>query len=62
MFSNDENGKPLSLGVFCEQEIVRFNILLTLMRKSLTMLDKAIEGTVVMSMELEQMFNFFLVG
>lgn len=62
VFANDENGKPLSLGVFCEQEIVRFNILLNIMRKSLIMLDRAIEGTVVMSMELEQMFNNFLDG
>lgn len=62
VFANDENGKPLSLGVFCEQEIVRFNILLNVMRKSLIMLDRAIEGTVVMSMELEQMFNNFLDG
>jgi len=62
VFSNDDNGKPLSLGVFAEQEIVRFNILLSTMRKSLTMLDKAIEGTVVMSLDLELMFNDFLLG
>lgn len=62
MFANDDNGKPLSLGVFCEQEIVRFNYLLNTMRKSLINLDKAIEGTVVMSMELEQMYFDFLDG
>lgn len=62
VFANDDNGKPLSLGVFCEQEIVRFNLLLSCMRSSLTMLDKAIEGTVVMSMDLEEMFNDFLAG
>merc|ERR550537_1703694 len=52
-FKNDENGKPLSLGTFCHQEVDRFNFLLNTMRKSLVLLDKAIEGTVVMSLELE---------
>lgn len=49
VFANDDNGKPLSLGVFCEQEVVRFNFLLDVIRKSLATLDKAIEGIVVMS-------------
>lgn len=53
VFKFDDNGKPLSLGTFCGQEVERFNLLLDVMRKSLTMLDKAIEGTVVMSMDLE---------
>jgi dynein heavy chain len=42
--------------------VERFNYLLKTMRTSLVMLDKAIEGTVVMSMELELMFNSFLAG
>lgn len=50
----------LSLGVFVGQEIDRFNKLLSVMKSTLINLDKAIEGTVVMSMELEQMFNNFL--
>jgi dynein heavy chain len=58
----DAQGKPLSLGTFCKQEVERFNYLLSTMRTSLTMLDKAIEGTVVMSLELEVMFNAFLDG
>lgn len=58
----DENNKPLSLGTFCHQEVERFNILLNIMRKSLIMLDQAIVGTVVMSLELEMMYNNFLDG
>jgi dynein heavy chain len=50
----------VSLGVFVGQEIDRFNGLLRVMRNSLINLDKAIQGTVVMSMELEMMFNDFL--
>jgi dynein heavy chain len=62
VFKMDENDKPLSLGTFCHQEVERMNILLTIMRKSLIMLDQAIEGTVVMSLELETMYNNFLDG
>ena len=50
----------VSLGVFVGQEIDRFNKLLSVMKSSLVNLDKAIQGTVVMSMELEMMFNDFL--
>lgn len=50
----------ISLGVFVGQEIDRFNKLLSVMKSTLVNLDKAIEGTVVMSMELEMMFNNFL--
>jgi dynein heavy chain len=54
------DGQMVSLGVFVGQEIDRFNKLLSVMRSSLVNLDKAIQGTVVMSMELEMMFNDFL--
>ncbi len=50
----------ISLGVFVGQEIDRFNKLLHVMKSTLINLDKAILGTVVMSMELEQMFNNFI--
>lgn len=53
-------GVENSLGVFVRQEIERFNKLLNAIRKSLVDLEKAILGTVVMSMELEQMFGRFL--
>jgi len=42
------------------QEIERFNTLLSEMGRSLDQLDKAIEGTVVMSMELEGVMARFL--
>lgn len=35
VFKFDDNGKPLSLGTFCGQELDRFNLLLNVMRKSL---------------------------
>ena len=52
----------MSLGVFVGQEIDRFNTSCspTMKRSTLMNLGKAIEGTVVMSMELERMFNNFL--
>lgn len=59
-FATNDEGQMLSLGVFVNQEIDRFNKLLSVMKHSLSQLDKAIEGTVVMSMELEDMFNNFL--
>lgn len=49
-FAVAENGQPLSLGVFVGQEIDRFNGLLKVMKNTLEQLDKAIQGTVVMSM------------
>lgn len=59
-FQRDERGDMVSLGVFVGQEIDRFNILLVVIQKSLINLQKAIKGTVVMSAELERMFNNFL--
>lgn len=44
-----QDGKPLSLGVFVGQEIDRFNKLYGVIKSSLDMLDRAIQGTVVMS-------------
>ena len=40
----------------------RFNDLLSVMRRNLDLLDKAIQGTVVMSMDLESMAASFLDG
>jgi dynein heavy chain len=48
-FQVSDKGQTLSLGVFVGQEIDRFIILHSNMTKTLTMLDKAIAGTVVMS-------------
>lgn len=59
-FAVSEEGQPLSLGVFVGQEIDRFNQLLTVMKTTLDQLDRAIQGTVVMSMQLENMATRFL--
>lgn len=40
---------PISLDIFKMQEVDRFNILLRAIKKSLVDLQKAIKGTVVMS-------------
>lgn len=42
------------------QEVERFNKLIKVMKKSLGDLQKAIKGTVVMSIQLENMFLAFL--
>jgi dynein heavy chain len=51
---------PNSLDIFKSQEVERFNKLLKVMKKTLVDLQKAIKGTVVMSIELENMFTAFL--
>lgn len=48
--------------MFVKQEIERFNKLLSVIRVAFTQLEKAIQGTVVMSMDLETMFGNFLDG
>jgi len=49
-----------SLGVFLEQEIVRFNNLTRIMKSTLAQLKKAVKGLVVMSASLETMYQCFL--
>lgn len=61
-FKETEPGVITSLGVFIKQEIERFNNLLSVIRVAFVQLEKAIQGTVVMSMELEKMFGNFLDG
>lgn len=48
------------MDIFKAQEVDRFNKLLKVMKKTLVDLQKAIKGTVVMSIELENMFYAFL--
>ena len=49
-----------SLGVFLSQELIRFNGLIEVMMATLKELQKAIKGEVVMSSELELMYNCFV--
>jgi dynein heavy chain len=49
-----------SLGVFLNQELMRFNGMMDVMRSSLKDLQKAIRGEVVMSGELEEMYMCFV--
>lgn len=57
-FTNTDGAN--TLGVFLSQEVDRFNKLLKVMKGSLVNLQKAIKGLVVMSAELEAMFNAFI--
>jgi dynein heavy chain len=43
---------PSSLDIFRMQEVERFNALISIIKKSLSDLQKAIKGTVVMSIQL----------
>lgn len=60
IFARDKFGLMESLGTFLGQEMVRFNKLLRVMRKSLEDLKKAIKGIVVMSGELDSMYRNML--
>jgi len=59
-FEMTESGM-VSLGVFFGQERVSFEILHKKVKASLEVLGRAIKGLVVMSSELEDMFNNFLL-
>jgi dynein heavy chain len=53
----EETGLMKSLGTNLEQEISRFNALLNQMGKALADFTKAVKGTIVMTSELDDMFN-----
>lgn len=60
LLPNKKIENPNSLDIFKLQEVDRFNKLIKVMKKSLSDLQKAIKGTVVMSIQLEKMFYAFL--
>jgi dynein heavy chain len=60
-YAKTANGGVVSLGVFHGQELDRFNALIARVKSTLVSLGKAIKGLVVMSAELEEMYNSFLV-
>ncbi|KAG1713130.1 hypothetical protein DVH05_000853 [Phytophthora capsici] len=60
-FAEAAGGSRNSLGVFLSQEMIRFNVLVGVMKTTLEMLKRAIKGLVVMSGPLEKMYNGFLI-
>uniref|UniRef100_A0A7M4FA16 Dynein axonemal heavy chain 6 n=1 Tax=Crocodylus porosus TaxID=8502 RepID=A0A7M4FA16_CROPO len=60
LFIKDDQGRVDSLTTVLGQEVDRFNNLLMLLRDSLNTLNKAIAGFVVMSEEMEKVYNSFL--
>lgn len=60
-FAEAAGGSRNSLGVFLSQEMIRFNVLIQVMRTTLEMLKRAIKGLVVMSGPLEKMYSGFLL-
>ncbi|OXA50744.1 Dynein heavy chain 6, axonemal [Folsomia candida] len=60
LFLPDERGRTASLTIFIQQEIERFNKLLAVIKDSLVQLKKGIRGLVVMSEDLEKMYQAFL--
>eukprot|EP00931_Biecheleriopsis_adriatica_P047279 TRINITY_DN27231_c0_g1_i1.p1 TRINITY_DN27231_c0_g1~~TRINITY_DN27231_c0_g1_i1.p1 ORF type:complete len:845 (-),score=153.28 TRINITY_DN27231_c0_g1_i1:29-2395(-) len=57
---NEETGLMSSLGTCLSQEMARFNILLAQMTSTLKQLQKAVKGIIVMTGELDDMFNSLL--
>lgn len=59
-FKTDDKGRYNSLTTVLGQEVDRFNSLLKVIKTSLTQLQKAIKGLVVMSLELDMVYTSFL--
>jgi len=60
-YKKTPEGGIVSLGVFHSQELTRFNVLIDRVSNTLKTLGKAILGLVVMSAQLEDMFNSFVL-
>jgi dynein heavy chain len=59
-YKKTPEGGIVSLGVFHSQEMDRFNVLIAKVKSTLITLGKAMKGLVVMSAQLEDMYNAFL--
>jgi dynein heavy chain len=57
---SEESGLMNSLGTCLTQEMGRFNFFLKKMKSTLSQLQKAVKGTIVMTAELDEMFSSFL--
>ena len=62
VFRITAQGAMISLGTVLSQEIDQFNRLLKTLTSSIKELKRAIKGEVVLSAQLEQMYNCFLFG
>jgi dynein heavy chain len=60
LVARKEDATGTSLQVFRSQEVDRFNKLVKVIKSSLALIQKAIQGLVVMSIELEMMFSSFM--
>ncbi|KAK3733193.1 hypothetical protein QZH41_008554, partial [Actinostola sp. cb2023] len=60
LFEVDEKGRYNSLTTVLGQEVDRFNNLLKVIKNSLSQLQKAIKGLVVMSLELDMVYTSFI--
>jgi len=59
LFKTDKNGLLSSLTTVLLQEMEKFNRLIKVMERSMNDLDKAINGFIVMSAELDSMYVAF---
>jgi len=59
-FDRDDKGQVKSLSTVLRQEVDRFNQLLVVLWDSIKLLKKAIKGLVVMSEDLEEIYNGFI--